>query len=175
MMKYKGYTAKVEFDPEAEILHGEIAEIADVVTFQADSIPQLRVEFELAVDDYLAFCKEQNREAQRPYSGRFVVRLEPELHRAVAIAASHGHLSLNSYVTNALRAAMAGGTRSARPAEHGAEVYAALVTALTERSGADPKRRTTYSQPVSNSPEWIQPPHLANWVGVSSSETSHEN
>ena len=42
MMEYKGYTAKVEFDDEAEIFHGEVIGIKDVVTFQGKTAKDLR-------------------------------------------------------------------------------------------------------------------------------------
>ena len=34
MMQHKGYTGKVEFDDEAEIFHGEVIGLRDVITFQ---------------------------------------------------------------------------------------------------------------------------------------------
>lgn len=65
-MEYRGYSARVEFDPDAQILHGELAGIADVITFQAESAAALEREFELAVDDYLEFCAERGRDSQKP-------------------------------------------------------------------------------------------------------------
>ena len=34
MFKYKGYIGHVIFDEEAEIFHGEVINIKDVITFQ---------------------------------------------------------------------------------------------------------------------------------------------
>lgn len=36
-LKYKGYTAKVEFDAESNIFCGKLEGISDLVTFQSDS------------------------------------------------------------------------------------------------------------------------------------------
>lgn len=66
MMSYKGYTATVEFDDEAGILHGEVADITDVVTFQAASMDELRQEFRISVDNYLDYCAEHGREPDDP-------------------------------------------------------------------------------------------------------------
>ena len=80
---YKGYTAIVEFDSDEMVLHGRLANLQDVVSFHAESVGQLHAAFEEAVDDYLNLCRERGEEPDRPYSGRFVVRLDPELHRPV--------------------------------------------------------------------------------------------
>ncbi|HKP77268.1 MAG TPA: hypothetical protein VJT67_17180 [Longimicrobiaceae bacterium] len=53
---YKGYTAKVEFDPDEQKFHGRVEAIRDVVTFQARSVEEVQGMFEEAVDDYLALC-----------------------------------------------------------------------------------------------------------------------
>lgn len=103
MMNYRGYVAKVEFDAEARLLHGEIADIADVVTFQASSVAELEKEFHAAVDDYIAFCTENGMEPQKPYSGRLLLRMDPELHRDAARSARAADESLNTFVTRAIR------------------------------------------------------------------------
>lgn len=100
---YKGYTAIVEFDGEEMVLHGRLANIEDVVSFHAESVGELHAAFEEAVDDYLDLCRERGEEPDRPYSGRFVVRLEPELHRSVAAEAERRHMSLNSWIVEAVQ------------------------------------------------------------------------
>lgn len=54
-MEYKGYFAKVEFDDEADIFHGEIINLRDVVTFQGQTVEQLHKAFRDSIDDYLEF------------------------------------------------------------------------------------------------------------------------
>jgi len=102
MMEYKGYVAKVEFDDEANIFHGEVVNIRDVVTFQGRSVDELRLAFEESVDDYLAFCAERGEEPEKPFSGRFVVRLSPEQHRQISLAAKRAGKSLNAWVIERL-------------------------------------------------------------------------
>ena len=58
-MEYKGYTGIVEFDDDAEIFHGEIANLRDVITFQGRSVDELRKAFVDSIDDYLAWCDER--------------------------------------------------------------------------------------------------------------------
>lgn len=105
MMEYKGYIGKVEFDDEAGVFHGEVGNIRDVITFQGKSVTELTDAFHASVDDYLAFCKERGELPERPHSGRFVVRISPELHRQVSVAALGSNKSLNAWVTDQLRAA----------------------------------------------------------------------
>lgn len=59
MMECKGYIGKVDFDDEAEILHGEVTNIRDVITFQGQSTEERKKAFRDSVDDYRAFCSER--------------------------------------------------------------------------------------------------------------------
>ncbi|WP_412050421.1 MULTISPECIES: type II toxin-antitoxin system HicB family antitoxin [unclassified Hoeflea] len=102
MMHYNGYEALVEFDEDAEMFHGEVINTRDVITFQGSSAAELKTAFAESVDDYLAFCAERGEEPDKPYSGQFVVRAEPALHKALATAAKRAGVSLNKLVTATL-------------------------------------------------------------------------
>jgi predicted HicB family RNase H-like nuclease len=107
MMEYKGYVGKVEFDDEAGIFHGEVIDTRDVITFQGRSVDELKSAFQESIDDYLAFCKQRGEEPNKPFSGQFVTRIPPELHRQVNLAASISGKSLNAWVAEQLQAAVA--------------------------------------------------------------------
>jgi len=102
MMEYKGYVGKVEFDDEADIFHGEVVNLRDMITFQGESVQELRQAFQESIDDYLAFCAERNEEPEKPFSGTFTVRIAPELHRAIAVQSKLVDQSLNHWVSEAL-------------------------------------------------------------------------
>jgi len=102
-MQYKGYTATVEFDDEANIFHGEVINTRDVITFEGTTVKELRKAFKDSVEDYLAFCKKRNEEPDKPFSGQFIVRLTPEQHRLVYLAAKKSGKSLNSWVAEKLK------------------------------------------------------------------------
>ncbi len=102
MIEYKGYIGKIEFDDEADLFHGEVINLRDVVTFQGQSVQELRQAFQESVDDYLAFCVERNEEPEKPFSGIFTLRVPPELHRDLALRARLVNKSLNSWVTEQL-------------------------------------------------------------------------
>lgn len=102
MMEYKGYIGHVEFDDQANIFHGEVVNLRDVVTFQGSTVEELRKAFQESVDDYLEFCAERGESPEKPYSGKFMVRLEPELHKVLAIRAKKDRKSLNAWVHDTL-------------------------------------------------------------------------
>ncbi len=103
MMKYKGYTGHVEYDDEAKIFHGEVLGIKDVVTFQGTNVAEIEKAFKDSVDDYLAFCHERGEEPDRPFSGKFNLRIPPDLHAKLSIAAQIKGESLNNYITTMLQ------------------------------------------------------------------------
>jgi len=102
MLKYKGYTGSVEFDEESGIFHGEVLDPRDVVTFQGKSVEEIKKAFRDSIDDYLEFCKERNEKADKPFSGRLMVRLPPRLHRKVFISARREGKSLNQWIAEKL-------------------------------------------------------------------------
>ncbi|HEY4831414.1 MAG TPA: type II toxin-antitoxin system HicB family antitoxin [Waddliaceae bacterium] len=103
MMKYKGYTGHVEYDDEAKIFHGEVLGIKDVVTFQGTTVDEIEQAFKGSVDDYLAFCAERLEEPDKPFSGKFNLRIPPDLHAKLSIAAQLQGESLNNYITKILK------------------------------------------------------------------------
>ena len=102
MLKYKGYSAKVELDEDAGVLQGEVIGTRDVITFQADSVAAFIAEFRASVDGYLDFCTERGEAPEKQLSGQFLVRSTPELHRRIHIAASAAGMSVNAWLTRAL-------------------------------------------------------------------------
>jgi predicted HicB family RNase H-like nuclease len=106
MIDYKGYVGKVEIDEEAGILYGEVINTRDVITFQGRNVAEMKKAFHESVEDYLAFCAERGESPEKPYSGRFVVRLPAELHRKATIQAKLADKSLNSWVHEVLETAL---------------------------------------------------------------------
>ena len=103
MMEYKGYIGKVEIDDEVGILYGEVINVRDVITFEGASVDEIQKAFQESVDDYLAFCAKRNESPEKPFSGKFVLRLPAELHRKAYIQAKLAHKSLNGWVTEVLQ------------------------------------------------------------------------
>ena len=106
MKTYEGYHGVFEYDPEADIFHGEVVNLSDVITFQGRSIDELKHALEDSVEDYLEFCAAKGQKPEKPYSGRFNVRLAPELHQRIAVEAAASGKSLNGWVAEALQSAV---------------------------------------------------------------------
>ena len=101
---YKGFYGSIDFDVEASLLYGKILHVRDLVNYEGDSLSQLRVAFEEAVDDYLETCVSLGKSPDKPYTGSFNIRIGPDLHRGLAIFAGNHDKSLNLVVTEAIRA-----------------------------------------------------------------------
>ena len=101
-MTYKGYEAVVTFDEDAGVFTGEVINTRDVITFQGATVDDLKLAFEDSVEDYLDFCVSRNEEPEKPFSGNFVVRMPPALHRELALRARREGKSLNSFVVERL-------------------------------------------------------------------------
>lgn len=103
-LTYKGYTAKIEFDPEDNILVGNIIGIRDTVGFHGESVLGLKQAFHEAVDFYLESCKKAGREPNKAFSGKFLVRVDAPLHGELVAAATKAGKSLNKWVADSLAA-----------------------------------------------------------------------
>ncbi len=104
-MEHDGYLATVDFDQEAGFIHGQVITLRDVITFQGRSVKELKKAFRVSVEDYLEFCRERSEEPEKPFSGNFLVRLSPDVHRTIAVAAAREQKSLNKWASETLERA----------------------------------------------------------------------
>jgi predicted HicB family RNase H-like nuclease len=102
MMTYKGYSGFVRFDDEAELFHGEVIGLRDVVTFQGRTVDELKQAFHDSIDDYLEFCESRSEDPDKPFSGKFLLRVDPVLHRRLAQLSADDGESLNNWIASRL-------------------------------------------------------------------------
>lgn len=105
MLTYKGYSGHVEYDDEARIFHGEVLDLKDVITFQGKSVEEIERAFRDSIDDYLEFCKKRGEKPDKPFSGRMMLRLPPDLHRKAYLSARREGKSLNQWIAEKLEGA----------------------------------------------------------------------
>ena len=105
-MEYKGYAATVRFEPDDDVFHGTVINVMDSIHFEGKSVAELKRAFKESVDYYLAFCKKRGEQPDKPYSGKLMLRLEPDIHRKVALAAKTQGTSLNALINHTLSDAM---------------------------------------------------------------------
>ena len=95
-MTYKHYTARVEYDSEDRIFVGHIVGIRDIVSFHGGDVDELETAFHESVNGYLKACARLKQKPNKPYSGKLMLRLPPEVHAAAATAAEvAGRVSTN--------------------------------------------------------------------------------
>jgi predicted HicB family RNase H-like nuclease len=102
MMQYKNYIARVEYDDESNIFHGEVVNTRDVITFQGKSVAELKRAFKDSIEEYLTFCEERGEEPDKPFTGHLTVRLSPHQHKKVVMAAEKVGKPVDSWVAEAL-------------------------------------------------------------------------
>ena len=107
MIEYKGYIGIFEFDPELDTFHGTVTNSNAVITFYGKSVAELRKEMCASVDEYLAFCQEEGRQPEKPFSGKLLLRTSPELHRRISLASARHGISMNIYIQEVLEKAVA--------------------------------------------------------------------
>ena len=108
-MSHKGYTARVEYDERDNILVGRLLGIRSIISFHAETVSDLRLELEKAVEDYLADCKTDGVKPEKPASGKLLLRVPPEVHGKALVAAQASGKSLNQWATEVLQSAVHAG------------------------------------------------------------------
>ncbi len=106
MMEYKGYQARIEYDDEARVFHGEVLNLKDVITFEGTCVEDLRQAFQDSVEDYLEFCRSRGENPEKPFSGKFIIRVRPDLHQKIAVKAGIEAKSMNNWIEEQLEKAV---------------------------------------------------------------------
>ena len=101
-MTYKGYLGSVAYSEKDQVFFGKIEGINGLVNFEGESVKELTEAFHEAVDDYLAYCKDEGIEPDKSYTGVLNVRLTPTIHRQIAMLAKQAGLTLNGYIKETL-------------------------------------------------------------------------
>lgn len=102
ILKYKDYYATVHFSTEDEVFYGKVLGINDLISFEGESVRELKKSFKDAIEDYLDTCNELNKEPDKTYKGSFNIRIPSDLHRQASVVASVKNMSLNDFVRYAI-------------------------------------------------------------------------
>ncbi len=102
IMTVDGYNAKIEYDPELDMFRGEVLGLNGGADFYGKTPKELKAEFKKSLTVFLEVCKEKCIEPRRNYSGKFNLRIPPELHERLAIAAQAEGKSINTLAQEAL-------------------------------------------------------------------------
>lgn len=99
-LRYKGYLGTIEPQLEDGCLYGKLAFIRDLVTYEANTLPDLEAQFHKSVDGYLSDCAELNKEPEKPFKGSLNIRIGSELHREAVLASDDQ--TLNAFICDAI-------------------------------------------------------------------------
>jgi len=111
-MEIEGYRAVIQFDPDIDMFRGEFVGLNGGADFYARDIAGLRREGAASLEVFLDMCREDGVEPRRQFSGKFHVRIPPELHATISAAAAADGKSLNQWVVDELRASVDGSAAS---------------------------------------------------------------
>lgn len=107
-LEYKGYLGTVEYSGEDDCLYGKVMGIKDLISYEGDSLTQLKTDFHQAVDDYLEMCVEKKVSPEKAFKGSFNIRIGADLHRDLALKAQEKNMSINSFIKVVLQKEIAG-------------------------------------------------------------------
>lgn len=102
-MTVDGYQAKIEYDAELDQFRGEILGLNGGADFYGKNPKELRSEFKKSLRIFLEVCAEKGIEPRRNFSGKFNLRISPELHERLAIVAQAEGKSINLVAQEALQ------------------------------------------------------------------------
>ncbi len=102
MMKYKNYIARIDYDEEDRIFVGRLVGIDDIVSFHGSNVDELETAFHESVDHYIEVSERTGRPAQKPYSGKLMLRINPDIHAAIATISQVQGKSINQWAGEVL-------------------------------------------------------------------------
>jgi predicted HicB family RNase H-like nuclease len=102
IMEINGYRAIIQYDPEIDMFRGEFIGLNGGADFYAKDIDNLRQEGEISLQVFLDMCREDGVEPRKEFSGKFNLRVSPQLHAEIATRAASAGKSLNQWITDML-------------------------------------------------------------------------
>ena len=106
ILEYKRYIAKLDFDLEDGLIIGKVTNTKDIISFHASNLPDIKQAFKDIIDTYLKACEEEGIKPSKSYSGKFNLRITPDLHRELSIEASQDGVSLNDLTEQLLKSSL---------------------------------------------------------------------
>ena len=103
-MNYKGYVGQFNVDIETGLIRGMVINTRDVITFHGKTVEEAQQAFRDSVDDYLEFCTSLGEAPDKPYSGKLLLRVNPQLHQKLHVLASSRGVSVNKFIARRLAA-----------------------------------------------------------------------
>jgi len=105
VMIIAGQQTVITYDPDLEMFRGEFIGLNGGADFYASDVAGLHREGELSLTTFIDECSKRGIEPRKSFSGKFVVRVSPEIHQAATLAAAASGESLNQWIASAIQEA----------------------------------------------------------------------
>ena len=102
VLTHKGFIGSVHFSADDNVFFGKVEGINDMITFEGETVQELRDAFRYMVDEHIKDCDAENVPVEKSYKGSFNIRLTPDLHRRAAISAKIHGTTLNTFVKESI-------------------------------------------------------------------------
>ena len=102
-----GYKAIIIYDPEIEMFRGEFVGLNGGADFYATDLEGLHREGMKSLRIFLDECERHGISPRKVHKGNFALRLAPDIYQKASLAAAAQGLSLNTFISNAVRHAVA--------------------------------------------------------------------
>ena len=102
LIEYKGYYGSVEAHPDDDCLFGSVQFIRALISYEGQSLLELKAHFQSAMDDYFHYCEEHGIPPETPFKGSLNIRPGRELHREMALLSEELGISINEFVKQAI-------------------------------------------------------------------------
>lgn len=106
LLNHKGFKAKVEFSADDNVFWGRLIGIKDEVTFEGETVKDLKQAFRDAVEFHIELCEKSGERPKKQYSGKVMLRLPDKLHAKIAEAAASAGKSINEWGKEVLESAV---------------------------------------------------------------------
>jgi len=107
VLTYKGYIGSVQFSADDNVFFGKLEGINDLITFEGETVQELKNAFHYMVDEHIKDCEAKNIPIEKSYKGSFNIRLTPDLHRRAAVSAKMFGKTLNTFVKESIEMRLA--------------------------------------------------------------------
>jgi len=101
-MEINGYKAVIHYDPDIGMFRGEFMGLNGGADFYATTVEGLQEEGSKSLKVFLEMCAEEGVDPRRAFTGRFNLRIPPDLHERIAILAKASGKSINAWMAEAL-------------------------------------------------------------------------
>jgi predicted HicB family RNase H-like nuclease len=67
VLTYKGFTGSVHFSAQDDVFFGKVEEVNDLITFEGDSVKELKNAFHYVIDEHIRDCENAKNPVEKNY------------------------------------------------------------------------------------------------------------